>query len=303
VRKNLFKGLVFGTVAVTAALLTACMGDNSANPDGDAKLTLSMGLKDVRKDGGLAKSSTIQLSKLVVTLTSSANTPEVIRDTIDAGENGFSSVATADQTVEKTYNIKPLRNWTISVKTLDVNDSVIHADQDTINNVKVGQTREVELNLASKFVMYVASFTLPDSLRASGSDQTQKLNINRLVMVLDGDTVVDSTRTYFAAGLPGATIAFDYVKAGVNHDVALFIFADLPGWPANKPVYGDTLVVTPSDSVINPNLPWTGPGSPSDPNYNPSNPGGATGELTINISKVKTVTIKPGLDSLFFKRK
>jgi hypothetical protein len=123
-------------------------------------------------------------------------------------------------------------------------------------------------------------------------------------MLLDGDTVVDSTHTYFAPGAPGNTINFDYVKAGVNHDVALFVFADLPGWPANKPVFGDTITITPTaDTTLVPNLPWTGPGSPSDPNYDPSNPGGAKSALTINISKVNTVTIQPGLDSLLFKRK
>jgi hypothetical protein len=304
VRKNLFKGIVFGAVAVSAAVFTGCLTGGNESASGDATLRISMGLKDVRKDGGLAKSQTISLSKLVVTLTSNATVPDVINDTIVPGQNGFSSNATIDQVVNKTYNIKPLRNWTVTVKTIDAKDSVIHEDETTALNVKVGEEREIELTLDSKFVMYFANFVLPDSLRASGTSQTQKLYVNRLMMVVDGDTVVDSTRTYFAAGAPGHSLSFDYVKAGVTHDVALFVFADsLDGWDPNLPVFGDTVTVQPTDTAITPSLPWTGPGSPSDPNYDPSNPGGAVGELKLNINKVKSVVIQPGIDSTVFKRK
>ena len=202
---------LLGLTALTAGslLLGGCfVNDGGRAIDGeagDASLVISMGVRDVGSlsKPGLAKSSAvepegIQLSKLIVTLTSSIGSDAVIRDTLEASDDSgstFTSDASAAQTVQKQYAIKPLRDWTVEVKTLDVNDSVVHVSSATINDVEVGDVRAVTLNLASRFVVYVAKFVLPDSIGSSDTNVTakQKLNINRLVMVVDGDTVVDST--------------------------------------------------------------------------------------------------------------
>jgi hypothetical protein len=182
---------------------------------------------------------------------------------------------------------------------------VIHSATTTANNILVGETRNVTINLTAKFVMYIAKFVLPDSLRASGTSLAQRLNINRFVMTVDGIVVVDSTKLagYFAPGNPGHTIEFDYIRADTSHEVALFVYGVIDGWPTNKPLFGDTITVTPGpDTTYTPTLPWRGPGSPEDPNYDPNNPGGASAALTINIGKVGVVKLEPVINGTQFKR-
>ncbi len=298
------KTLVLGTLAISAALITGCFTTNDAASK-DATLSISMGLSDVNKNRGLSKGAAITYRKLIVTMVSDAATPDVLRDTIVPGKNGFTDTATKAQSVSKTYNIKPLRSWTISVKTLDQNDSVIHSASTSANNVGVGETRAVTIDLTSRFIMYVAKFTLPDSLSMTGAANKEKLNVNRFMMVVDGDTVLDSTKTsgYFTSAPTIHSIQYDYVTAGTTHNLELYVFGDMGSWPSSRPLFGDTVVVAAGpDSTYRPTLPWTGPGSPSDPDYDPANPGGAKTGLTINIGKVGQVTVEPVIDGNLGKR-
>ena len=291
-------------VAVAASLaLTACMGESSTGAEKDAKLSISMGVKDVNKlaKTGLSKSSTISLAKVIVTLKSSVSTDSVIRDTILPGSNGFTATATADQSVTETYNVRPLRDWKIYVKTLDANDSVIHSDSASALAIKIGEARPVTITLRSKFVMYVAKFTLPDSIGSATGSFKEKLNVNRLALIIDGDTVRDSSTIagYFATSPTFHTVGFDYVSSGASHVVKLLVFGDMNDWPADKPLYADTLTIAPTDTgtTKTPSLTYTGPGSPSDPNWSSTNPGGAKIDpLTIIIGKVGQVDIEPTLD-------
>jgi hypothetical protein len=306
VRKQILKTLVLGTLALSAALMTGCFGSNESGPQEDATLSLSMGLKDVNKDGNLRKGATITYTKLLVTLVSNGTVRDTIRDTITPGENGFTSNAMDSQVVTKTYNVKPLRSWHVTVKTIDQNDSIIHSDTGSAVNVLIGQTRTITLNLKARFVMYVAKFTLPDSLRTVGGLFAQKLNVTRFLMVVDGDTVADSSKIYFAAGAPGHVLQFDYIKADEDHSVELYVFGDVSGstWPSNKPLFGDTIAVTPAVDSLKPTLPWIGPGSKNDPDYDPTAPGGAKIGLTINIGKVGILPIDASLqDTLEFSKR
>ena len=311
---KVFKRL--GLLALTsgALVLGGCFVNDSSRSDvelGDANLVISMGVRDVGSlsKSGLLKSAAaptqgIELAKLVVTLTSSIGTDSVIRDTVlasDAAGSSFTPDASEAQQVMKQYAIKPLRSWTVEVKTLDVNDTVVHIASANVNNVQVGDVRAVTLNLSSRFVVYVAKFLLPDSIGSSDTNVTmqQKLNINRLVMVVDGDTVVDSTSSgYFAPAPSENFIVWPYVRSDTTHTVGLYVYTDsLGGWDPTLPVFGSEIEITSIDSTYAPQLPWTGPGSPSDPNYDPENPGlgGSQAALTIEIGPVDMVEINPVL--------
>jgi len=304
VRKQIIQTLVLGALVAGSAVVTGCFSSGVNDSDKSATLSISMGLGDVNKQGALSKGATISYAKLVVTMISNATVPDTLRDTITPGNNGFRATATDSQSVSKTYNIKPLRNWTVSVKTLDQRDSVIHSASTVASNVQIGETRNITLELRSRFVMYVAKFALPDSLSMTGATQKQILNVNRFVMIVDGRTVVDSTKSsgYFDPSPTVNNIQFDYIKADTAHTLQLFIYGDIPGWPSNKPLFGDTIsVATTKDSTYTPTLPWRGPGSPSDPNYDPAHPGGATTGLEIHIGKVGTVTFEPVVNGNLFK--
>ncbi len=305
------KSLFLATSMIGATILGGCFMTDGGKPSGDnqrpANLVISMGVKDVNNlsKPGLSKSAVandgIVLSKLVVTLTSSVVTDAVIRDTVLADTGDFVSTSTDAQQVLRNYAVKPLRNWTIQVKTLDVNDSVIHISSSVQNNLTVGEVRPVTLNLASKFVVYVAKFVLPDSIGSQSSDQKQKLYVHRFMMVVDGDTVRDTSTTppdYFSAAPDTHKVFWNYVKADTVHTLQLYVYADSLGdWDPNLPIFGDTIQITSTDTTYTPELPWMGPGSEHDPacQANPSNCGGATTGLTINIGAVGSVVIVPGV--------
>jgi hypothetical protein len=284
-----------GSVALSALVLGGCLNDSSSPKEiKDGSLSINLSVPDVNSSKALQKGATITLNKLIVTLTSSVGTDAVIRDTILPGQNGFSSVATANQTVSKSYSVKPLRGWTLTVKTLDANDSVIHLASKLADSIKVGELRPVSITLNSKFVMYVAKFALPDSIGSATGTFKDKLNINRFKLVLDGITVRDTTKAgggYFAASPTVHTVGYDYVRADTTHVLKLYVYGDLNDWDPAKPLYGDSVIIAPTDTLKTPTLAYTGPGSVSDT----TNPGGAKiSPLTITINKVGIVEINPG---------
>ncbi len=278
---------VSGLVAL-GALFVGCLNDSgSASPEGNAQLVIQAGVKDVNKTKALGKTSVIELKKLIVTLRSNDPADAVHRDTVLADTGDFVSDATSDQAILRNYAVKPLRSWTVIVKTLDVNDSVIHYDSVPVSNLLIGETRPVTVNLASRFVMYEARFSLPDSLTFTQLDSLkQQLVIDRMVMIVDGDTVVDSTHApRFAPGQPHSAF-FDYIKVGEEPDVEIEFFgrvgADTSSTKLFEYVFEDV-----DPTVENPTPTtggYTGP--------NASDLGAITG-LTIIIGKVGTVVFEP----------
>lgn len=296
-QKISIKHLVLGTVALSAFVFGGCLNDSGPKDSlKEGSLSINLSVPNVNNpQSGLRKGATITLNKLIVTLTSTVGTDSVIRDTITPGENGFSSVATANQTVSKSYSVRPLRGWTLAVKTLDANDSLIHSASVLADSIKVGELRPVTINLTSRFIMYVAKFTLPDSIGSATGEFRQKLDINRFMLVLDGDTVRDTTKQgggYFASAPTFHTVGFDYVRADTTHVLKLYVFGDMGDWPSNKPLYGDSVIIIPTDTLKTPTLAYTGPGSSSD-----TTGGGGTGAqidpLVIVIGKVGIVEINP----------
>lgn len=304
VRKSI-KTLGLSLAAVAAFALVGCFGDN--NPTASDKnapagtLVVSMGVKDVDNltKRGLAKGQTITLKKLIIKLESSVGSDPVINDTIIAKDTVGSIFKTDSRTAQqilKTYSIRPLRNWTITVETRDSKDSTIHKATATANSIAIGEVRPVTLNLSSKYVMYAAKFTLPDSIASTASGFKQKLYVKRFRMTVDGITVRDTTLSYF---IPDSThlVQYDYVRSDTAHTIGLYVYADsLGSWNSAYPVYGDTIHITSTDTTYSPVLPWTGPGSPnpSDPTVAPGN--GAQAALTIEIGAVGLVTLNTGVD-------
>lgn len=299
------KKFLLGTSILGASVLGGCLMNDSgkqADVGPSANLVISVGVKDVNNlsKPGLGKSAAITLDKLIITLTSNISGDSVISDTIVAHpDSAFKPNASVAQSVLKNYSVKPLRNWTVSVKTIDVNDSVIHLSSKTENNLQIGETRAFVLNLTSKFIVYVAKFVLPDSIGSADTNVTgkQALNIKRFVMVIDGDTVRDTSASpgYFASAPAVNQVIWDYVSTATDtHDVELYVYTDSAGgmgnWDPALPLFADTIHVTDIDSVYTPELPYTGPGSPSDPN---GAGGGSVAGLTINIGAVGVVNLEP----------
>lgn len=287
-----------GVVAL-AATASGCLNDSGAraNPGSDAKLVVTTRVKDVNKVNGLGKAATISLKKLIITLTPNDTALAVRRDTVlaDTGAS-FGSTATSDQQFTRDYSVNPLRNWTIVVKTLDAKDSVIHYDSTTADSLFAGETRAVELNLSSRYVMYEAQFSLPDSVNFTLSSFKQPLKVKRAVLRVDGVIVADSTRSpRFEPSIPPSTtvhaIRFDYIRVNRTPTVKVEFYGTIGSYPT------DTLLfVSEFDDV-----------SPSDPNPPASQPvyvgpdaatlgNVATAGLVINIGKVGTVVFNTNIN-------
>jgi hypothetical protein len=295
--------IAVGTIGL-ALCLSACLNDSgSSRSEGkDANLLIVAGVKDVNKVKGLGKSSVISLKKLVITLRSSDTADAIRRDTVLADTGlSFVSSATADQTFNRSYAIKPLRSWTIFVKTLDANDSVIHYDSTVASNLLVGETRAVPLSLTSRYVMYEAQFTVPDSLHFQTAGVVENLLVKRVVMLVDGVIVKDtSTTPRFTPSTttPPVTnihkVTFDYIRSNQTPDVKIEFYGRLGNDTADSKLFE---VEFPDVNPTNPNPPgkipdYVGPGSEDLL---------AQAGLQITIGKVGTVVFVTNINGNVFK--
>lgn len=293
------KSTFLGTAAalVLGLSFAGCLNDSNTAPvdPQDARLVVQTNVTDVNKVKGLAKSSVITLDRLIITLTSSNPADSVRRDTILAADtvgSTFTSDATDDQVFSRNFLVKPLRSWTVVVKVLDVNDSVIHFDSTVAGDLLIGETRPVTVNLSSRFVMYEAKFSIPDSLNFTLLDLKQQLTISRVAMLVDGDTVADSSSTgpRFAASPTVHTVRFDYIDVNTTPDVTIQFYGHV----------GDdtttTLLFSQVFEDVDPNDP--DPSGETAAEYVGPNSSelGSTVGLTINIGKVGTVTFEPVID-------
>jgi len=224
-------------------------------------------------------------------LTSSDAGEPVRRDTIlanDSANSQFTTDATDNQTVTRNYRVTPLRSWTVTVKTLDAKDSVIHTKTVVASNLLVGETRPLTVSLTSRFVMYEAKFKLPDSLTFTLLDTLkQVLSVRRMVMIVDGDTVIDSLRsTRFSHDPTIHSIYFDYIDVNDTPDVKIECFGSVGGDTTSIKLFEylfedvDPTNETPTVAQAE----YKGPGAAQL---------GANTGLTINIGKVGTVVFQP----------
>lgn len=279
--------LVKALIALTApALLLNCGANpNIASVDKDpvqleeangaVKSTVILG-----KVGALSKSATINLSRLVLEAVSSATPADTVRDT--ASVSGNDAV-----TVLRTLTLKPLRNWTVSAKSLDAKDSVVHTGTSAAFFVKPADTSAVSLNLTSRFAMYQANFnTLPDSIASSASGTGKdKLNLKRMVLKVDGVILSDSLLLsgYFAGGA-NVSLYFDYITPG-SHTVTLEAYGALHTYSGILYSGSSTFSVTAgNDDTRAVTLNWVGPTT-------------GTGKLTVTLGKVGIVIVNGTLPS------
>ncbi len=224
------------------------------------------------KVGALGKTNTINLAKLIVTGTSSATPPDSFKDTTTVSGN-------SQVTVTRNYTLKPLRSWTLSAKTVDAKDSIIHSGSTASFYVKPADTASISLNLASRFAMYQANFnSLPDSISAATGTGKAAIKIKRVVMKVDGAIRADSSAATQFAGGQSVSLFFDYVGIG-SHGVVLEAYGDL-GLYSGLLYTGTTTfsVSAGTDDTKAVTLGWAGPDT-------------GTGKLSVVIGKVGKVTI------------
>jgi hypothetical protein len=281
--------LVLGALALAGLAFSGCLNDSgSRSGSGDANLAISMKVSDmdnVPKKGALGKGSVIKLKKLVITMTSNVAADAVIRDTIFASDtvgSRFVSSTTDSQTFTKAYAIKPLRNWSVVIKTLDTRDSVIHRDSVEAKSLLVGETRTIGLDLQARFVTYAVKFTVPDSLRSNVSQQAQKIFITRFVMKIDSTVAIDSSRPAGFATHPVVhTSIFDYIPVNTTPDVTIRFYGHSAG--TNDTLLFEAVIpdVDPEGPEPLVNAIYVGPGA--------NGSGGAIANLNIKIGKVNTI--------------
>lgn len=231
------------------------------------------------KVGVLSKTSAITLRRLILTAVSNGTPADTVRDTSTVG-------GTEAQTVRRVLKLKPLVTWTLKARTYDQRDSVIHAGESPSFAVNPADTADISLNLASRFVMYQAQFTnLPASV-SGGSAGRIGINLNRLVLRIDGAAKADSTAPggLFAGG-SNVNLNFDYVTPGL-HTVAMEAYGSINGWQgllfSGTATFSSTAGQDGSQPVT---LNWVGP-----------NHAGA--ELTIILGRIGKVTVIGGFNPM-----
>jgi hypothetical protein len=277
-----------GIAAIAAGLIVAgCLNDGGASstpagsPSGKAVVGLRVDVGSV--NSVLAKGAVISLNKVVIVFTSSAN--DTVRDTLTTSTTpALSATSTAQQTLEKFYNLKISRSWKAYVTVRDAKDSVTHRDSSISTGVLLAaDTAHITLNLTPKFVMYRARFlTIPDSVgSASPGTSKQKLRLNRLLFKIDGVTVRDSLSSpgYFTAGATHV-LDYDYVAPG-PHTILMQAFGPMGSWDSTQALYSGSKSVdvsaTGSDTTVTLTLNWVGPTT-----------GGGT--LSVTVGRIRTLT-------------
>lgn len=240
---------------------------DAGGTDGVVKSDVLLG-----KVGALSKVAAIDLRKVYFILSSS--TADTVRDT--ATVSGFEQVV-----LHKTWNLKPLRTWTVHARSVDAKDSVIHEGSTPAFYVKPADTVSVNLSLSARFTMYEARFnSLPDSISSSQAGTGKdKLNLNRVSLKVDGSVKADSLKAsgYFA-GSQNVTLFFDYITPG-SHTVMLEASGKLNGFEGV--LYRGTAVFNVAsgvDETRTVTLNWVGPTTGS-------------GSLTVTLGRVGKVVV------------
>jgi hypothetical protein len=290
--RNSIKKLALGLVALGAFSLTACMSSGSnvaaGNNDQYGIVVVQANTKNLSSlsKPALGKSSVISLDSLIVTAISNAATPDTVTVKLAVGDSGFKDTSTINQNISITLNLKALRSWTISAKTIDVNDSVIHTGSATVNNLQAGQVRAVNLSATPKFAMYKATFNFPDSIYSPTGLFGQKLDISKIELIIDGVVVDDSVATFLDS--TNYVLNYDYVATTAD-SVTLKVYGYLPTsdstWSSvQNLLYTKTRAISSLStlSLNNVALDWVGPVN-------------GAANLTVQIGKVGTYDISAGI--------
>lgn len=262
-------------VTLMSALLLGACGSNPTSAEGKrpasgmegaVRSTVVLG-----KVGVLSKTAAINLQKVRFTLVSSAG--DTVRDSSAVSGN-------AQVTLNRVFTLKPLRTWVLSAKSYDAKDSVVHSGSTASFQVNPGDTAEVSLPLTSRFTMYQASFlSLPDSIASSvAGTNKDKLNLNRVVLKVDGVVKADSVVAGWFAANQAVNLYFDYITPGA-HDVTLEAYGVLHDYTGV--LYSGTASFNVSagvDETRAVTLSWVGPTT-------------GAGKLTVVLGRVGQVVV------------
>lgn len=305
--RKLTRHLTIAAVSTVALALTACMSSGS-NPaaatsedPGYATVLVSTKTKNVNRlsKPGLGKAAAIELKNLVVEAISDAATPDTVTVTLAVGDSGFAADPTQNQNVAIVLELKALRNWTISARTIDQNDSVIQEGDTTTGTLYAGQVKTLPLIATPNYTMYTAKFNFPDSISSQTGNVKQSISLTKAELLIDGVLRADTTGTL----VDSARLSYDYVPSSAG-TVTLKVYGNIENGAGIDPLT-DTAWSTGS------HLLFLGSVAVSELDANQSNvvplvwqgPAGGSAELTVEIKAVGKVDIDGTIDPVVLPKK
>jgi hypothetical protein len=177
-----------------------------------------------------AQGGSLRLKEMTVTIVSDAG--DTLRDTVtDAGSllSKFPVRLNAPDgfhIIHPIYNLDPAKSWSVSVKTLDARDSVVHEGTVNAGALTAGTLRNVRMPLAARYADYEAVFALPaDAVRRGGK-------IDRVEMAVDGA----ATCVTASLGDDSAKLTCENLPVG-NRQVTLSVYGKVAGSAASSLLY------------------------------------------------------------------
>jgi hypothetical protein len=226
--------------------------------------------------GALSKaagSKAIEMSDLYVVL--AAEGEDTVYDTLSLTGGSHERTERATYTGLASRIEDRIVEWTLAVESRDGNGEVIHSG-DTAFAIPPLDTAEVELHLSAQYSMLKANYR---PIRDS---------VTRCELIVDGETVADSSFAKQSLVGENVQLAFDYLQAapmGVAGDIELNVYGVL--WGIDTLLYtGDTTisVVSGADDACDVVLDYVGPDTLH---------GGAT--MVVTLGAVGTTTINGSL--------
>jgi hypothetical protein len=210
---------------VCGALFTGCLTMPEENDDANlARLAVEIA------PAPTAKTAALRLREMTVTLVSDAG--DTLRDTItDAGSRLSTFPARLNapdgfQIIHPVYALDPAKSWSVSVKTFDGRDSVVHAGSVRAGTLTVGALRNVRMNLRARFAGYEAVIALPAEAVQRGD------RIGRVEATVDGAT----SCTTETLGADSAKLTCDDLPVG-RRAVTLSVYGSSVQAPATRLLY------------------------------------------------------------------
>lgn len=297
------KHIAVTAVSVAALALSACIGSGSnpiASDEGVATVVVQTKANNINQlsKPGLGKGAAITLDSLYVTAISNAATPDTVIVKLGVGDSGFSATATNDQNINIVLTLKALRNWTISARTVDVNDSIVQSGSVTTGNLFAGQTKLVTLNAKPRYKIYTAKFSLPDSIQSPTGNFKQNVTFNKIEMWIKGVKRDDSTGTLAPADTQ--ILSYDYTDTTVSagDSLTLKVFGTIDSTDdyesGSNLLYSRTVALSSLNAVFpavnTVTLTWQGPKD-------------AAADLTVAIQKVGQVAVTGTTDPVVLSKK
>jgi hypothetical protein len=263
---TLYRVIAQNSTGRDTAFIMLSVVENTTLPGDATGALLSVNL-------GLA--SGIPLSKLMVSITPTLPGGFEVRDTVDAGTEGFVASPGAAQTFGKFYPLYAGFGYIVTVKTLDSKDSVIHVGADTIAMLTSATVHSTSLNLAARFAAFTAQVQIYANVGNVYAGYNIPLTYTRAAILSAGDTLYDTLAAGGSFPTTGSRlISTRYIPANKIDQLEILFFGTANGWNPALPIirYFFTGPYVPGTTVYSPPGSYTGPASADDPNPPPPPP-------------------------------